>query len=82
MSSEESHEKALVQCMWKSLGGELRNHVTLNNCRIFLLAIMGTLIEPNLRREEQTLTKVYEDCYGQFNEQGDLFLEISEISKI
>jgi hypothetical protein len=38
--------------IWKLLGGEIRNHVTLNNIRILLLAIMGTLIEPNLNKEE------------------------------
>jgi protein-S-isoprenylcysteine O-methyltransferase Ste14 len=56
--------------------------VTLNNLRIFLLAIMGTFIEPALRREEQALQKQYEDAYGQFNEHGDLFLEVYEIQKI
>jgi hypothetical protein len=38
--------------MWKNLGGETKNHVTLNNLRIFLLAIMGTLVEPGLNKEE------------------------------
>jgi hypothetical protein len=38
--------------MWKNLGGEVKNHVTLNNLRIFLLAITGTFVEPGLKKEE------------------------------
>lgn len=46
-------DKNVVFEMWKNLGGEIRNHITLNNLRIFLLAIMGTYVEPSLNREEQ-----------------------------
>ena len=38
--------------MWKTLGGELKKHVTLNNLRIFLLAIMGTFVEPLLNKDD------------------------------
>lgn len=68
--------------MWKNLGGEIKAHVTLNNLRIFLFAIMGTFVEPGLPRETQKLTKIDNNEYGFFNEQGDLFLDISEVSKI
>lgn len=36
--------------IWRILGGEIRNHVTLNNIRIFLLAIMGSFVEPMLNK--------------------------------
>ena len=75
-------EKNLVSEIWKILGGQERKHVTLNNLRIFLLSIMGTFIEPALKREEQNLYRLGEEYYGQFNEHGDLFLEVSEISVI
>lgn len=38
--------------LWKNLGGENKNHVTLNNLRIFLLAIMGTFVEPGLNKDD------------------------------
>jgi hypothetical protein len=45
-------DKNIVFEMWRNLGGEARNHVTLNNLRIFLLAIMGTYVEPGLNKDE------------------------------
>ena len=47
--------------IWKNLAGEVRNHVTLNNVRIFLLAVMGTFTEPGLPKGEQNLSKVEDD---------------------
>jgi MFS-type transporter involved in bile tolerance (Atg22 family) len=44
-------DKNIVFEMWKSLGGEIKAHVTLNNLRIFLFAIMGTFVEPGLPKE-------------------------------
>jgi len=44
----EDTEKDLFFQIWRLLGGEKRNIVTLNNLRIFLLAVMGTFIEPIL----------------------------------
>ena len=38
----------IVYELWRNLGGELRSHVTLNNVRMFLLAIMGAFAEPVL----------------------------------
>jgi hypothetical protein len=38
--------------IWRQLGGEIKQHITLNNLRIFLLAIMGTLVEPGLNKAE------------------------------
>jgi hypothetical protein len=64
------------------LGGDIRNQVTLNNVRIFLLAVMGTFTEPGLPRNEQNLTKFDDNEYGMFNDFGDLFLEPSDIPKI
>jgi hypothetical protein len=49
---ENSLEKQMVGDIWKILGGEVRNHVTLNNIRIFLLAIMGSFVEPLLNKKE------------------------------
>ncbi len=48
---DETHlDKNIVFDMWKHLGGEAKNHITLNNLRIFLLAIMGTFIEPGINK--------------------------------
>ena len=52
--------------LWRVLGGEIKQHVTLNNLRIFLLAIMGTYCEPGIKKEEQNLSKL--DLFGQFND--------------
>ena len=68
--------------MWRNLGGEAKSHVTLNNLRIFLFALMGTFVEPGLSKESQKLMKIDNNEYGSFNEQGDIFLDISEIPKI
>ena len=38
--------------IWKNLGGDSKGHITLNNLRIFLLAISGTYVEPGLNRDE------------------------------
>lgn len=46
----EEHEMFIE--IWKQLGGKERSLVTLNNLRIFLFAIMGTFIEPNLDRKD------------------------------
>ena len=72
----------VVMRIWKNLAGEVRNHVTLNNVRIFLLAVMGTFTEPGLPKGEQNLAKVDENEYGLFNDFGDLFLDPSDIPKI
>ena len=72
----------MIADIWKILGGEIRNHVTLNNIRIFLLAIMGSFVEPMLDKNSQNLCKLYECSFGQFNEHGDLFLDTYEIPKI
>jgi hypothetical protein len=68
--------------LWKILGGELRNHVTLNNLRMFLLAIMGTYVEQSLKKEEHNLHTIGENPIGSFNEHGDIFLEPYEIPRI
>lgn len=60
----------------------MKNHVTLNNLRIFLFAIMGTFVEPSLNRSEQTLVKMDHNEYGYFNEFGDLFLEFDDVHRI
>ena len=62
-SSQRDHdsndqEKSIVYELWKYLGGEIKSHTTLNNLRIFLLAIMGTFVEPGLNRAEQNLLKL------------------------
>jgi hypothetical protein len=50
---ETCNEKNLFYEIWKVLGGEVRTHVTLNNIRIVLLAIMGSFVEPTLNKEAQ-----------------------------
>lgn len=75
-------DKNIVYDLWKYLGGELKNHITLNNLRIFLLAIVGTFVEPGLNRADQNLFKIGDNVYGQYNDQGDLFLNVDEIPKI
>jgi hypothetical protein len=47
-----SGEVNILYDVWRNLGGESTNHITLNNLRIFLLAIMGVYVEPILNREE------------------------------
>ena len=49
---------------------------------MFLLAIMGTYVEPSLNKDEYSLLRLFDGQYGQFNEHGDLFLEPYEIVKI
>jgi hypothetical protein len=43
---------SFVSEVWRMLGGEVKNHVTLNNTRIFLLAVMGTFLEPTLNKDQ------------------------------
>lgn len=75
-------EKApLVQLIWQNLGGLAKDQITLNNVRIFLLAVMGTYIEPGLNRDEQNLQRLDND-FGLFNDFGDLFLEPVDVPKI
>lgn len=81
-SVNDENEEKLLQDMWRILGGETRNHVTLNNLRIILLAIMGTFIEPSLKKEEQKLEIISENSFGRFNEHGDLFLEQYEVPRL
>ena len=42
----------LVIKIWKNLAGDAKGHVTLNNVRIFLLAVMGTYTDPGIPRSE------------------------------
>lgn len=60
----------------------MKNHITLNNLRIFLLAVGGTYVEPGLPRDEQSLHKIDNNEYGYFNEFGDLFLDHEDVPKI
>ena len=60
----------------------MKGHITLNNLRIFLLALMGTFVEPGLPREEQNLQKIDSNEFGFFNDFGDLFLSLDDIPKI
>jgi hypothetical protein len=54
-SQRDEDEKNLVFELWKVLGGENKQHITLNNLRIFLLAIMGTFCEPGIKKDENAL---------------------------
>lgn len=80
--SENLATESLVSKIWKNLAGEAKGHVTLNNVRIFLLAVMGTFTDPGIPREKQNLQKVEENEYGYFNDYGDLFLDVEDIPKI
>ena len=51
-NSENLQSDDLVNKIWKNLAGETKGHVTLNNARIFLLAVMGTYTEPGLPRDQ------------------------------
>lgn len=75
-------DKSMIFLLWRHLGGEVKTHITLNNLRIFLLAIMGTFVEPGLNKNEQQLFKIPGQLFGHFNEQGDLFLELHEVHRI
>ena len=68
--------------IWKNLGGESKGHITLNNLRIFLLAISGAFVDPGLNRDEQVLQKIDNNEFGFFNDFGDLFLDFDDIPKI
>ncbi|CDW86302.1 UNKNOWN [Stylonychia lemnae] len=70
----------LIQELWRALGGPENNHVTLNNLRIFLLAIMGSFVDSDLDKKQQEFTKL--PIYGKFNQHGDLFLDAQECPKI
>jgi hypothetical protein len=50
--SEDLYQDDLLSRIWVNLGGESKGHITLNNVRIFLLAVMGTFAEPGLPRAE------------------------------
>ncbi len=83
MTLEERTTPNLILLIWQNLGGVVKEQNTLNNVRIFLLAVMGTYIEPGLNRDEQNLQKLDGgNEFGLFNDFGDLFLEPSEIPKI
>eukprot|EP00347_Sterkiella_histriomuscorum_P021877 403332451 len=75
-------EDDIVREMWRSLGGQIKGHITLNNLRVFLLAIMGSHVESDLDKSKQQLIKYEELTYGEFNQHGDLFLESHECPKI
>lgn len=45
-------EDDIVREMWKALGGQIKEHITLNNLRIFLLAIMGSFVESDLDKSK------------------------------
>ena len=45
------NEGEMIAEIWKYLGGDVKGHITLNNLRMFLLAIMGTFVEPTLNRD-------------------------------
>ena len=49
------NEGEMIAEIWKYLGGDVKGHITLNNLRMFLLAIMGTFVEPTLNRDTQQL---------------------------
>lgn len=57
-------DKNFVFDIWKHLGGESKNHITLNNLRIFLLSILGIFVEPSINKENQKLFKVTNHGYG------------------
>jgi hypothetical protein len=77
--------------LWKILGGDFYEHVTLNNLRMMLLAIKGLHVTPDAEFGEGTkdfidLAKVGEKeqgftYLGIFSQQGDLHLRQDEISK-
>lgn len=50
--SENLNSDNLVSKIWKNLAGDAKGHVTLNNVRIFLLAVMGTFTDPGIPRAE------------------------------
>ena len=62
------NDKNVLFDIWKILGGDIKNHITLNNCRILLLAIMGTYVEPSIIKEEEKLIKIHDKAFGRFNE--------------
>ena len=82
LAIETSNEPAMLIDIFTLLGGQQRGHITLNNLRMFLLALMGTFVEPILKREEQELHIIEDSSIGQFNKHGDLFLEPSEVPRI
>jgi hypothetical protein len=43
--------------LWRALGGIENGHVTLNNLRIYLLAIMGSYVDSDLDKKQQEFTK-------------------------
>ena len=80
--SENLTSDNMVSKMWKTLAGEAKGHVTLNNVRIFLLAMMGTYTDPGLPRADQNLQKIENNEYGYFNDFGDLFLDQDDVPKV
>lgn len=77
--SENIMSSSLIHGVWQNLAGEAKGQITLNNLRIFLLAVMGTFVEPGLNREEQTLVKLDGSEFGQFNDFGDIFLSPEDV---
>lgn len=47
--------------MWKILGGQVKNQITLNNLRIFLLAIEGMYVKPESYQDQTDLICLNED---------------------
>ena len=44
----------LVMNLWKMLGGEYYGHITLNNLRMFLLAVKGLHVSPDVKLDTDT----------------------------
>jgi hypothetical protein len=97
VSEECAQDQLSLQEIWKVLGGEARGHVTLNNLRLFLLAVQNILVEhgPNIDRNNLQRLPVIcstnlsgepgglpEGQIGKYNKHGDLFLETADLRAI
>ena len=69
--------------LWKVLGGDYFGHVTLNNLRMFLLAVKGLHVQPDVRLETDKCYRLNEkmethkhnfEYLGIFNSSRDMYL--------
>ena len=72
----ESDQDPLFKKLWYYMSGTIQNCVTLNNARMFLLAILGVLVENGPQIDRATLTPIN---LGTVNGCGDVFLSYSDM---
>ena len=62
----------MFQKFWHYMSGPVQGMVTLNNVRIFVVAVLGVLIEYPPKTDRKNLKPA---TLGQINKKGDIFID-------